>query len=167
MQLLIIRHGVAVDRADFAKTGKADDLRPLTENGRHKFRRAAQGLRHVVAGPDVLATSPLMRAAQTARIVSDVYDVAAEVTDVLSPGARLDRFPRWLAEHAAAELVVVVGHDPHLSRLASWLITGVDGSAIVLKKGGACLLSFEATPAKGNARLEWLMTPSQLREIGE
>ncbi len=168
MQLLIIRHGIAVERDEFAKSGKSDDLRPLTDTGRRKMRRAAKALRHLVTHPDVLATSPLTRAEQTARIVGEIYDVpVTDVIDALRPESKFELFTKWLAKYPDAELVVAVGHDPHLSGLVSWLISGIDVGGISIKKGGACLLMFDGTPAKGNATMEWLLTPNQLREIGE
>jgi phosphohistidine phosphatase SixA len=60
-----------------------------------------------------------------------------------------------------------VGHDPHLALLITWLLTGVENETIPLKKGGAALLEFEGKPAAGQATLQWLLTPSQLRALGE
>ncbi len=62
MNLLIIRHGAARDRGEFAQTGLSDDLRPLTAEGADEMRRVARGLRTQVKGIDFLATSPLVRA---------------------------------------------------------------------------------------------------------
>ena len=62
MQLLIVRHSAAEDKEDFAKTGKSDDLRPLTAEGKETMAQAAKGLREVVPEISELATSPLVRA---------------------------------------------------------------------------------------------------------
>jgi phosphohistidine phosphatase len=56
MHLLVIRHGLAGDREEFAKTGRPDDERPLTPKGRRRMRRNARGLRTLVPGLDLLAT---------------------------------------------------------------------------------------------------------------
>jgi len=66
MQLLLIRHAIAEDRFEFARTGQSDYYRPLTERGRARMARGATGLRTLVPDIDVLATSPLTRAVQTA-----------------------------------------------------------------------------------------------------
>jgi phosphohistidine phosphatase len=70
MKLLIIRHAVAEERDAWANTGKSDDERPLTTEGRGKMARNARGLREGVPSVDLVATSPLVRARQTAEIVA-------------------------------------------------------------------------------------------------
>ena len=72
MKLLLIRHAIAEEREDFEKTGKDDRLRPLTDEGRKKMKQAARGLKEVVPHVDLLATSPLTRAAQTGAILDTV-----------------------------------------------------------------------------------------------
>jgi phosphohistidine phosphatase len=167
MDLLVIRHAVAGDRDTFAKTGKSDELRPITEEGTRKMLRSAQGLRRIVDHIDYLATSPLVRARQTAQIVADELGTKVdEKTDVLSPESKPAQFAQWLDAHRTHDIVAVVGHEPHLSTLVTWLVSGVDESRIELGKGGACLLTLEGRPRRGCARLRWLLTPRQLREIG-
>src|SRR5262245_49797749 len=60
MHLLVVRHAIAEDKDVFARTGRSDDLRPLTDDGRAKMRRAADGLRSVAPEVDLVATSPLV-----------------------------------------------------------------------------------------------------------
>jgi phosphohistidine phosphatase len=167
MKLLVIRHAIAEDKAEFAKTGQTDDLRPLTDDGRKKMRRVAKGLRELVPQLDVLASSPLVRARQTAEIVAKEYgrDID-EFTDVLRPESRFQDGLLWLGQRAAHEAVAIVGHEPHLADFVTWLMSGGEQSRLELKKGGACLLTFEGKPARAGARLEWLSTPAQLRAIG-
>ena len=80
MQVLVVRHAIAEQREEFARTGKDDSQRPLTHDGRRKMRRGAVGLRAVVPAIDVLATSPLLRAVQTAEILAAVYNGRNMVT---------------------------------------------------------------------------------------
>jgi phosphohistidine phosphatase len=61
--------------------------------------------------------------------------------------------------------VAIVGHEPHLSGLVTWLMTGQIDSRLELKKGAACLLRFERAPGEGEATLRWALTPSQLRDL--
>lgn len=167
MDLVVIRHAVAGDRDSFAKTGKRDELRPITEEGTRKMVRAAQGIRRIVEQIDYLATSPLVRARQTAQIVAEEFGIEVnEKSDLLSPEAKVAQFASWLDEHKSRDVVAIVGHEPHLSTLVTWLVSGVDESRIELGKGGACLLTLDGRPRKGGARLRWLLTPRQLREIG-
>lgn len=167
MELLVVRHAIAEDRDEFAGSGKPDDERPLTDAGRRKMKKVARGLREIVEGIDHLATSPLVRAAQTAEIVSDAFDIGpAEAIPHLSPDARPEDFSRWIAVHSDKEVVAVVGHEPNLSSLVSWLIAGTGASRIELKKGGACLVSFDGEVEAGKGSLTWLMTPRILRQLG-
>ncbi|HEU4719969.1 MAG TPA: phosphohistidine phosphatase SixA [Gemmatimonadaceae bacterium] len=169
VELLVIRHGVAEEREAFAATGKDDALRPLTKEGRWKMERVARGLRHVLPSLDVVATSPFTRAAQTAKIVAASYpDVAVERLDALTPEARPRTFLAWLRERAADDRVAIVGHEPHLGSLVYWFLTGdfAEGR-ITLRKGGACLLSFDAKPQAGKGVLISSLTPSLLRRLGE
>src|SRR5687768_9494137 len=134
--LLVVRHAIAEEREEFARTGQEDSLRPLTAEGRKKMRRGADGLRTVVPAIDVLATSPLVRAVQTAEIVAEAYGGLEMVTvQELSPDSELPAFLRWLGTQASGRMVAIVGHEPHLSGLTSWLLTGRNRSFISLKKG--------------------------------
>jgi len=190
MQLLIIRHAIAEDREAFAATGRDDRERPLTKAGRRKMARAAKGLRRVAPPIDVLATSPLTRAAETAAIVADeMGGLVPAMVDELAPQGKYADLLRWLRSQAEARnqaagdappadapggggertapdmTVAAVGHEPHLSGLVSLLLTGRAGAVIELKKGAACLLDLGEQPAAGKARLLWALTPVQLRRL--
>lgn len=167
MRLLLIRHAIALDRDEFARTGKDDALRPLSDDGRKKMKQAARGLCALVPDVELLATSPLTRAAQTGAILDSVYGGLKE-TEIaeLSPGGSPQGFLDWLKRQKAGT-VAVVGHEPGLSRLATWLLTGKEGSFLSFRKGGAALLELSATPAPGGAKLLWLLTPAQLRALCE
>lgn len=167
MKLLVIRHAIAEDKAAFAKTGTSDDARPLTDDGRKKMRQVAKGLRSLVPDLDLLAASPLVRAKQTAEIVAKAYDRQIdEIVEALRPSARFADGLEWLGRHASLDGVAIVGHEPHLSEFVTWLVCGGEQSRLDLKKGGACLLTFDAKPARAGARLDWLATPALLRAIG-
>jgi phosphohistidine phosphatase len=173
MNLLVIRHAIAEDKELFAKTGRSDDLRPLTEEGRSKMRRVAEGLRIVVPRLALLASSPLVRARETAEIVAPGFKMArAEIVEALRPDRPFDAFLDWLRQRAAPNdeddrRIAVVGHEPHLGGLVTWLMTGTNDSRLELKKGAACLLHFERTPGAGEAVLQWALTPSHLRRLAE
>ena len=126
MKLLLLRHAIAEEQEDFARTGKDDRLRPLTDEGRKKMKQGAKGLRKVLPEIDLLATSPLTRAAQTAAIVDSVYGGLSEVEIAeLSPEATPTDFLRWLRKQKA-ETLVAVGHEPSISLFLSWLLTGTE-----------------------------------------
>ena len=168
MDLLVVRHAVAVERETFAATGKPDDLRPLTADGQRKMRQIGKGLQSLVDGLDLLVTSPLTRAAQTAEVLARAYGIkVGEVVEALRPGAPFPAFAQWASTRDAASTIAIVGHEPHLSGLVTWLMTGGNQPRIALKKGGACLLTFTGVPRRAEGTLEWLATASQLRRLGD
>jgi phosphohistidine phosphatase len=167
MELLVIRHGIAEDREAFAARARDDSERPLTAEGREKMRRGAAGLRRIVARIDVLASSPYARAMQTARLVASSYGLGdLETLEALVPDAALEACLRWLEPLWDAEVVAVVGHEPHLSVLVTWLISGRDDSRVERKKGGAALVGFDGRARAGGGMLRWLLTARQLRDVG-
>lgn len=166
MQLLLIRHAIAEDRFEFARTGRSDHHRPLTERGRDRMAKGAAGLRTLVPEIDVLATSPLTRAVQTAEIVAEAYGgLQIEQADSLAsgdPGAFLD----WLGECGSDDVVAAVGHEPHMSDWAAWFLAGGRRDFAVVKKGSGMLLEFPDALVPGAAVLHWFLTPAQLRRLG-
>jgi phosphohistidine phosphatase len=165
MKLLLIRHAISEDRDEFARTGKDDRLRPLTDEGRKRMKQAARGLKHQVPEIDLLATSPLTRAAQTGAVVDSVYGGLREVEiGELAPEASPVEFLSWLRKQAA-ETVAVVGHEPSISLILSWLLTGTEKRLVSFRKGGACLIEFPGEVGAGTASLLWALTPAQLREL--
>jgi phosphohistidine phosphatase len=167
MKLLLVRHAPAGDRLAWIAAGKDDFLRPLVPEGRRRMREAARGLARLVDPPAALATSPLVRAVETADVLARALDVpAAEELDALRPGSPARALLPWLREHRDDELVAAVGHEPHLGGLASWLLAGRARPFVALKKGGACLLDLGGSPREGGAVLVWAMQPGQLRRVG-
>lgn len=166
MKLVIIRHADAGDREAFAKTGKPDDLRPLSDKGRKQMKAALAGLRALVPKCDLIATSPLTRAVQTAKIVAAGYEGATqETTETLEPDTAPDDLLHWMGQRDA-NVVMVVGHEPDLGALATWLMTGGGESRVELRKAGACLLEFEGAPRKAEGVLRWHMGPKELAALG-
>lgn len=167
MKLLLIRHAIAEEPEDFTRTGKDDRQRPLTDEGRKKMKQNAKGLREQVPEIDLLATSPLTRAAQTAAILDSVYGGLSEVEiEELAPEATPTELLRWLRKQKAGT-IALVGHEPSLSLTLSWLLTGTERRLFSFRKGGACLLEFADEPAAGTATLLWALTPGQLRDLAD
>ena len=166
MKLLIVRHADAGDRDEFAKSGQPDHLRPLSEKGRKQMKDACDGLRKLVPSADLIVTSPYVRAVQTAEIVRDVYGKTPhDETGTLEPEESPAEFESWLKSQPDHEVVVAVGHEPNLGILATWFMTGIEGSRVNLKKGGACLLDFDGDAKKGAGTLRWLMGPKELAAL--
>jgi phosphohistidine phosphatase len=165
MDLLVIRHGPAGTREEFAATGDSDDRRPLTEKGEKQVRRVARGLHRIVKNVDVLASSPLVRARQTADIVSNTYEREVVTTEALRPDASSATFVKWVKDSAADDVVAVVGHEPHLSGLVAFLIAESGDARLELEKGGACLVRFDKLPRRATGTLLWLLSPRVIRKL--
>lgn len=162
MELLLLRHGIAIDRDD--PDCPPEEQRQLTAEGERRTRDCALGLRALGVEPAGVYASPLLRALQTASIAADVLcgdprvvkewpelaywvdpELALAKADALGPG-----------------LHVLVGHRPHLDLLLAAAV-GVDEPFTVLKKSGAALVA----RSRGHAgELRWLFAPSQLRQLG-
>lgn len=167
MQLVVIRHAIAQTREEFAPTGRDDSLRPLTDRGRAKMKRAAAGLHGLVPSINVLAASPYTRAQQTARIVAEEYgDLRVITTTTLEPDSELEAFAEWLRTRRG-DTIAIVGHEPHLGTLVTWLMTGIAESRVPLRKGAACLLEFPSRPEERTAQLHWALTASQLGRLAD
>jgi len=166
MQLLVVRHGIAVERDEWAKEHSDDQERPLTAEGKKKMKECAKGLRSIVPRLDVLATSPLTRAMQTAAILAKTYEKGDPVrVDALSPGQHPPAFATWLRTQGIQKTVAIVGHEPGLGATASWFTAGTERSLLELGKGGACLLDLGERIEAGEGMLLWVLRPSHLRAL--
>ena len=163
---LVIRHGAAEDSAPSG----LDADRPLTAEGHAAMTAAAIGLTASARAPDLILTSPFVRARQTAEIVAEAFQVhEVETVDVLASGATAADILAALAQRCASAggSFAVVGHEPDLGRFVSYALAASTRGFHSLRKGSACLLEFPAMPRAGNATLEWAMEPQHLRAVGQ
>ena len=166
MQLLVVRHGIAVEQDEWAREHSDDTERPLTTEGKKKMKECAKGLRAIVPRLDVLATSPLTRAMQTAAILAKVYEKGEPViVDALCPGQHPPAVATWLRGQGTQKTVAIVGHEPGLGAVVSWFTAGSERSFLELGKGGACLLDLGDRIEAGEAILLWVLRPSHLRAL--
>jgi phosphohistidine phosphatase len=163
MQVLIIRHAIAVPRGT---PDIPDDERPLTRAGEKRFRRAAQGLARVADRPDALLTSPLPRAARTAELAAKAWGkVSPTDTPALADGELPEVF-KAIEEHGAEATVAVVGHEPQMSELLARLLGSDKADRLTFRKGGAALVEVSGSLGEGG-RLVWYLTPRILRDLGD
>lgn len=165
MQIYVLRHAIAFDRDPMQWPD--DSLRPLSPDGERRFRREAQGLATLIADVDVLLSSPWLRAWQSAEIL---HQVAGWPAPQSCQALEADRSPRGvltvLREHAAAESVALVGHEPQAQALVSYLLTGDSARvALQLKKGSVVALAVDSAPRAGTAYLVWALPPRVLRAL--
>ena len=163
MNLYLMRHGFAVEPG--TPGYDSDGERPLTSKGERRVRRVAEALAKMEVSFDLIFSSPLVRARQTAQaLVEEAKDKQkVQLTEHLAPGGS----PKELIEllqgaSGPAQEILLVGHEPDLSRLASLLLTGGDGPTVIFKKGGTAKLAIDKLRAGRCATIEWLMTSHQL-----
>ena len=168
MDLFLLRHAEAGQRVPIAAK---DTERALTAAGREEFEKAAEGIVELGYKFDVVATSPLKRAKDTAAILNKALGrkAALEEWPELSPESNTGAFYRRLGKLRPGSVVLCVGHEPYLTT-AIGEITGRDeeessGFRISLKKGGLAKLSVTGFSPKINGELRWLLTPRQLRKM--
>jgi phosphohistidine phosphatase len=143
-----------------------DHLRPLTARGRTQMWLAARGLIREIPSIDILATSAYVRAVQTAEILSLTYgNIAIQQIAQLESGAPPGLIVEWLVERPAQACIALVGHAPDLARLVTSLISNRENPVLKIKKGGACLVTFDGNLQPGRGTLQWLMDADQLGKL--
>jgi len=161
MQLLIIRHAIAVERGT---PGIPDEKRPLTPEGELKFREAAKGLALLVDRPAALLTSPWLRAKQTAAIAGSAWGrLEPKETAALASGS-FDELAAVLDPYPDDATVAVVGHEPWVSALLARLLGTRHDDRLTFKKGGAALVDVPGRLAEGGS-LAWFLPPKALRKL--
>lgn len=166
LDVYLIRHAAAEERG-FAWPD--DDIRPLSAEGRAGMRKAARGLVRLGVTFNVILTSPLVRARQTAEVVAEAFDARPPivVVDALAPGGRDADLLVELTRHSHRRAIAMVGHEPDLGELAVRLV----GSerALAFKKGAVCRIDLgsipESIPPAQPGILRWFLTPAVLRAI--
>lgn len=162
MLLILFRHGIAEDDGPDG----TDASRRLTPEGREKTLAASLGLSTFAEIRDIILTSPLTRAEQTAEIAAEVFGRPVETWNLLAGGA-----PQKIIKHVCRRpetVVMMVGHEPTFSMIVE-LLCAPDrtGGFVQLKKAGcACVdVTTAADHALVDAQLQWLATPKMLRRL--
>ncbi len=163
MNLYLLRHGLAVEPGthNFVQ----DSERPLTPKGERKLGQIAEAMKALGLSFNLILSSPYLRARQTAEIIAEAYRARKRLqfTDALTPTGNLKELVGLLhAADPAPDCVLLVGHEPYLSKLISLLVSGDTDVQITLKKGGLCKLAIESLKHGRCASLEWLLTPKQM-----
>jgi phosphohistidine phosphatase len=159
MRLLIIRHAIAVARGT---PDLRDEDRELTRRGIRRFRAAARGLARVCRRPDVILTSPLIRARQTADIAAAAWGGVKPREEKALAGGSFEQIAGAVEKHQGKRLVAIVGHEPEVSAMLARLIGGGAPERLTFKKGGAALVDLPQRLADGGA-LVWYLPPRVLR----
>jgi phosphohistidine phosphatase len=161
-QLFLIRHGIAEERGD---AWPDDAKRPLSEDGIERFQRSARGLARLDIWIDVVLTSPLVRARQTADIVASAFDPRPSIITIesLAPGGSYASLLTDLEKHGRKTRIALVGHEPGIGELGARLI----GSrhSFEFKKGAVCRIDVDEIPPVSPGDLRWFLTPKVMASI--
>jgi phosphohistidine phosphatase len=156
IEVYVVRHGIAVGR----ESPVPDSFRPLTSKGRRRFRKTAKAFGRIARKLDLILTSPLVRAVQTAEILAGAAkhgEVA--VLEELDPGVPVEALVEAIAMRTNdAKAVALVGHEPQLSQLIGAL-AGVGPEELDLKKGAIVRLDMDDPSETGTADPRWTLNP--------
>ena len=153
MQLYFLRHG----EADWPHWTKPDDERPLTDFGKKEVRQLAKFLSRLKVKPDLIVTSPLPRALQTAEIAAQQLKTKLRQDTALEPGFGINELRAVLKRHRS-KVLMLVGHEPDFSSV----ISALTGASLKLSKAGVALVDIDPESEKG--RLLWLFPPKFARK---
>lgn len=148
MEIYFLRHG----EADWPNWKKSDDERPLTKRGKKEMREIAKFLKRFKVDPELIVTSPLPRASQTAEIAAEHLKIKCRKDKLIAPGFGRQELERVLKKYPA-ESLMVVGHEPDFSHT----IAQLTGGEVKLSKAGIALVELDRSWRNG--RLLWLIPP--------
>src|SRR5580692_2078668 len=166
MEIYVVRHGIAIDRED--PKCPPDPERYLTEEGVEKTKRVAAAVAALGATPDLLLSSPYVRAMQTAEIFASALDYSKQKirrTDLLLPGTEPSLLFRELAKDKQTSTLFVFGHAPQLDDIIAAAL-GSKHHITSMKKAGVALLELKRI-SPPNGQLVWLAPPKLLRRAGK
>jgi phosphohistidine phosphatase len=163
VRVTLVRHGIAIDHAHL--DCPTDELRALTERGQRRTRAAMEGLEALGIEPDLILTSPLVRAQETAVIAAQALDCPdLRESDALRGGVLTEAAFELLAG-LSVDTVMLVGHAPHLDLLLRQSIGELGSSVPRMKKASAACIAFEEV-ALHRGELIFFHQPRALRELG-
>lgn len=163
IELYLVRHAIAAERGPAFPD---DRQRPLTDDGTRRFKQAVLGLAALGVELDLILTSPLARAEQTAALLSHGFRkrVPVKVLDALAPGGKPAAVVEAVGKHARQHRrLALVGHEPDLGELAARLLGARGG--IEFRKGAVCAIDVDTALPGGPGTLRWLLPPRMLRRL--
>lgn len=161
MIIYIVRHASA---GQHLTNPKKDEKRPLDADGIEQCGIVGRALAALNAQPDVIISSPLKRATQTASLIGNElgYEGKLLLEAPLRPEASFADFRRMLEKYSKYEAIMVVGHNPSISEFLARLIAKSGCEAHVDFKKGAVA---RVETVRHSATLNWFFTPKIAREI--
>lgn len=161
-ELYLVRHAIAAERGP---DWPDDDKRPLTVEGIARFKSIVKGLQVLDVDVDLIVTSPLVRARQTAELLSAGLASRPSVRALggLAPGHGAQEVLTQLARAARRRRVALVGHEPDLGQLAAHLVGA--SRPLAFRKGSVCRIDLQGLTADRAGTLVWFIPPKALRRL--
>jgi phosphohistidine phosphatase len=163
IELYLVRHAIAAERGPKYPD---DRLRPLTPEGAKRFKETVRGLAAYGVELDLILTSPLTRADETAALLSAGFKkrVPVQVLEALAPGGKFGAVAEAVGRHAKRHRrLALVGHEPDLGELAARFL-GARGH-VEFRKGAVCAIDVDGAMPAGPGTLRWLLPPKVLRRL--
>ncbi len=162
--VFLVRHAIAAERGE---EWPDDNKRPLTPEGSAKFRKAVCGLRELDLGIEIVYTSPLVRAIETAELLVSGLKPTPVLRPLpaLAPGGQPAKIAEGLTFDRDSRTLALVGHEPGLGEFVAWLVCA--RAPLPFRKGGVCRIDFTDRPSARNGQLIWFATPKMLRALGK
>jgi phosphohistidine phosphatase len=159
MDIFLLRH------ADAEPPGESnrfeDEARALTQAGRKQMGEVTHGLKLLGVELDLIASSPLVRAHQTAEIAAEELEFKEKIQlwEELAPGQSVKKLLERLKQADERESILLVGHEPDMGLLASQLLCGSSRAAIPFKKAGICHIQVRTVSPLLAGELKWMLSP--------
>jgi phosphohistidine phosphatase len=163
MRLYLVRHGIAVDHIGGAIT--RDSERPLTEEGTIEMKLVAKALARINKKPELILSSPLVRARQTAEIIAGAFDMEVTLSDALAPAGSPSVIFKAIGRHQGVNQVYLVGHEPDMGMLANKLLWAGLECEMPFKKAAVARIDVGDMPPTGPGILKWYMPPKLVHSL--
>jgi phosphohistidine phosphatase len=162
VDVYILRHGKAED----ARPGTGDADRRLTRKGRAEIFAAGRWMAAQELRFDLIAASPLIRAQETATIIAESLGEKDQLATwrELAPGGNPDAMCHQIGKHPDMRALLLVGHEPLLSALISYIITGNENAAIAMSKGALAKIRNFSRTLRPSGELHWLVTTALMAD---
>jgi phosphohistidine phosphatase len=163
MNLYLLRHASAGTRR---VNPLVDAKRPLDKEGKKQCLLLGNALVAMGVQFDLIISSPLKRALQTASLVGTEtgYEQTIQLSDAIAPSATFASFQRMIEGYLERDNILIVGHDPNISAFAGRLIAASDASrppAIRMRKGSIAKFNLD----HGRVNLQWLLDPRTVKTL--
>jgi phosphohistidine phosphatase len=161
MIVYLVRHASA---GESLSNPKKDEKRPLDADGIEQCGIVGRALAAIDVQPEVIISSPLKRAAQTASLIGNElgYEGKLQFDPAMRPQASFADFRRLLEKYAKQEAIMVVGHNPSITEFLARIITKSNTESLIEFKKGAVA---RVETRRQGAVLNWFLTPKMARSI--